>query len=177
MAGALAAVVMALGLCASLASPAAASNLGEGEPCARYAWPLERETDLLKEPAGAVQASPEARWESGIGSAFRLALEPGGTARFALPPEREAVNETWFGGAVTLPAPAEAGLYQVSVSKHAWIDVVQNGALVASEDFTGEKDCPVRKSVRFNLVAAPFVVQISDAAEAELSVVVTPAAE
>jgi hypothetical protein len=171
------AALVALGLCAAVLSPLAASNLGEGEPCARYAWPLDREAELLSRTDGAIGAHGGARWEQGVGHAFQLALSPGDTAEFILPPGRSPASEPWYGGAVELPAPSEGGTYQVTLSADAWIDVVQNGVLVPSSGFTGEADCPVRKSVRFGLDAAPFVVQISGAARPDIRVVVTPAVD
>ena len=45
-----------------------------------------------------------------------------------------------YAGVVTLPQLA-AGVYQITLSQEAWIDVATNGALVKSSDFSGQKDC------------------------------------
>jgi len=56
------------------------------------------------------------------------------------------------------------GLYQITLSDEAWIDVIQNGAALSAIDFTGAAGCPgLRKSVRFQLEAGGFVLQLSSA--------------
>ena len=95
-----------------------------------------------------------------IGTAYALALATDVTLPMA--PERKA-GENSYAAVVTVPK-LEAGLYQITLSEEAWIDVVQNGAVVKSTDFSGQKDCPgVRKTVRFNLLAAPATVELSNA--------------
>ena len=69
-----------------------------------------------------------------------------------------------------------AGLYQITLSDEAWVDVVQNGARVKSSDFSGQKACPgVRKSVRFDLAAGPATLQISNAESAKINLAIAPA--
>jgi hypothetical protein len=70
----------------------------------------------------------------------------------------------------------KAGLYEITLSDEAWIDVVQGGASVKSSDFSGQKNCPgVRKSVRFPLAAGAATVEISNAASAAIQVAIAPA--
>lgn len=79
-----------------------------------------------------------------------------------------------FGGAFRLPAPDAAGVFQVSLSGEAWIDVVQNGARLKSSAFTGKRGCDgLRKSVRFELTTAPALIRISGASATSLKLVVT----
>lgn len=55
-------------------------------------------------------------------------------------------------------------VYQVALSGEGWIDLVQNGAALDSADHSGAKTCPgLRKSVRFNVGAAPVALQVSGA--------------
>ena len=62
------------------------------------------------------------------------------------------------------------------MSEEAWIDVAENGALVKSSDFSGQKDCPgVRKSVRFQLAAGSATVEISNANVGKVLFAVEPA--
>jgi hypothetical protein len=50
----------------------------------------------------------------------------------------------------------------VTLSEEAWIDVVQDDRYARSVGSTSRGDCPgLRKSVRLDLGAAPFVLQIS----------------
>ena len=57
---------------------------------------------------------------------------------------------------------APAGTTFETLSEEAWIDVVQDDRYVRSVGSTGRGDCPgLRKSVRLELGATPFVLQIS----------------
>ena len=65
-------------------------------------------------------------------------------------------------GMVRLPALAKPGIYQITLSDDAWIDVIQSGRYARSVGSTGRGDCPgVRKSVRLDLDASPVVLQVS----------------
>src|SRR5271169_5529257 len=81
-----------------------------------------------------------------------------------------------FGGVLKISGLPKAGLYEITLSDEAWVDVVQNGASVKSSDFSGQKNCPgVRKSVRFPLAAGSATVQISNAASAAIQLAIAPA--
>ena len=74
-----------------------------------------------------------------------------------------------------IQALPKAGVYEITLSDEAWVDVVQNGARVKSSDFSGQKNCPgVRKSVRFTLASGAATVQISNAASASIQVAIAP---
>ena len=141
----------------SAARQAAAEDTG----CDKFAWPLQRERaqfaapDKVKVVAGAeLAALPSA--------AVILSLQPATQASYLLPPERKPKFENWFGGALRFPAPEKAGSYQVTLSQEAWIDVVQDGRYARSIGSSGRSDCTgLRKSVRFELNATPFVIQLS----------------
>ena len=82
--------------------------------------------------------------------------------------------EHWFGGVVRLPAMAKPGIYQVTLSDEAWIDVIQDGHYARSIGSTGRSDCPgLCKSVRFELNASPFVVQLSGVTTEMIAVAVS----
>ena len=132
--------------------------------CGRFAWPLAREQalfaaqDRLAVNAGDILPSiPK--------GAFILALQAGTAAAFVMPPERKPKSERWFGGMLRFPAPSKPGIVQVTLSEEAWIDVVQDERYARSLGSTGRSDCPgLRKSVRFELGTAPFVLQLSGVA-------------
>ena len=64
----------------------------------------------------------------------------------------------------------------MTLSAEGWIDLVQNGAPLDSADHSGAKNCPgLRKSVRFNVGAAPVVLQISGAPAESVKVAIRPA--
>lgn len=131
--------------------------------CDKFAWPLARERALF-----AVAEKPNVKAGDTLAAipaaAVILHLQPGADAAFAMPPERKPKAERWFGGMLRLPAPDKAGVFQVTLSDEAWIDVVQDGRYAHSVGHSGRSDCPgLRKSVRFELAAAPFVLQLSGA--------------
>ncbi|MGN6572543.1 MAG: hypothetical protein ACTHLO_14135, partial [Pseudolabrys sp.] len=140
--------------------------------CGKFAWPLAHERELLSSAAPAsagdtLQALPRA--------AIALRLAASNEAKFAMPPERKPKATSWFGGALMLPAPAKAGLYQVTLSDEAWLDVVQDGRYARSVGSTGRRDCPgVRKSVRFELSASPFVLQVSGGTSDRIALTIAP---
>ena len=89
-------------------------------------------------------------------------------------PERAPGKDT--NAAVVSVPKLEAGRYHITLSAEAWIDVAQNGALVKSSDFSGQRDCPgVRKSVLFDLAAGPATVQITNASAANIDFAIAPA--
>ena len=56
----------------------------------------------------------------------------------------------------------KAGLYEVTLSREAWMDVIQNNARAKSRNVSRQRDCAaMRKSVRFDLAAGPAALQIS----------------
>ncbi len=140
--------------------------------CDKFAWPLARELALLAAPVKPIIKASETL-PAIPKAAFPLRLQPGADASFVMPPERKPRIETWFGGAVHFPALERPGIYQVTLSEEAWIDVVQDGRYARSVGSTGRSDCPgLRKSVRLDLDASPFVLQISGVSSVTVSVAI-----
>jgi hypothetical protein len=143
----------------------------ENSPCDQFKWSVARERgwfagDVKPAAAGATIA---------IGQAYGVALEPADSADFRLPPERPPKPGA-FGATLEVANIDRPGLYQITLSDEAWLDVVQGGARVKSVGFTGQKDCPgLRKSVRFDLAAGPLSVQISDATRDAIGLAIAPA--
>lgn len=139
--------------------------------CNKFAWPLDKERAALaaadKQPAKA--GDTLAAWPT---AALALTLRPGPEADFVMPPERKPKADTWYGGVVRLPAPGKPGLYQIALSDEAWVDVLQNGRYLHSVSHSGRADCPgLRKVVRFELSAAPVVLQMSGVAAGTINLV------
>ena len=156
-----------------IASPALAQ---EPTGCDKFKWRLDAERALLT----SADAIPIA---SGIGlegmppKALALKLEPFASAKLPMPPERTPKAASSFAGFVRIDTRPKAGPYLVTLSAEAWVDVVQNGKFVKSSAFSGAQGCEgVRKSVRFDLSAEPFVVQVSGAAADAIKMTITPAA-
>ena len=77
-------------------------------------------------------------------------------------PERTPKSQDTFGGSIQIAAPAKAGVYKITLHSAGWIDVVQDGRRVKSITATGATGCEgVPKSVKFELAASPFTVQLS----------------
>jgi len=140
-----------------LTSASAAAEDG----CDKFAWPLAREQALFATADKPVVQAGQTLAAIPKG-AFVLNLQSGAEAAFAMPPERKPRAERWFGGTIRFPGLEKPGIYQVTLSEEAWIDVVQDDRYARSVGSTGRGDCPgLRKSVRLDLVAAPFVLQVS----------------
>ena len=120
-------------------SLSATSALAAEEPsgCDKFKWPIERERAALTAPdraklaSGAEQTTPAA-------SAVTLALVAPQEAKLPSPPERAPKDGT-FAGFTSIKA-AKAGLYTVSLSSGAWVDLVQDGHFLKPVAFSGAKD-------------------------------------
>ena len=153
-------------------SLASAARAQDATGCDKFKWSVARERAWFAagvKPLAAGADIPLAE------QAYSVALVPDEAAGFVAPPER-APKPGAFGAVLKIATLPKAGSYEITLSDEAWIDVVQNGAGVKSSDFSGQKNCPgVRKSVRFDLAAAPATVQISNSAKASIDVAIAPA--
>ncbi len=148
----------------------AAAPLRAEEPsgCDKFKWDIALPQAALATPAK-IPVSDGGALDLGVGALARLS--PVDKVRFPQAPERAPKPES-FGAVLTLAAPP-AGTYTVSLSAGAWIDVIQNGAPLKPEAFSGARDCPhIRKSLKFKLQSALTTLQISNAAEPEIGIVV-----
>ena len=142
--------------------------------CDKFAWPLTRERALLAAADKAVAKAGDTLAAMPKG-AMALQLAPGADASFVMPPERKSRVEPWFGGAIKFPALEKAGIYQITLSDEAWLDVVQDGRYARSVGSTGRGDCPsLRKSVRLELTATPFALQVSGVTADKIFVTIGP---
>lgn len=143
--------------------------------CDKFAWSLTRERAALAASDKTVAVAGDTLTALPAG-ALVIRLQPGAQASFDMPPERKPRTEQWHGGLVRLPALARSGVYQVTLSDDAWIDVIQNGRYARSVGSTGRSDCRgVRKSVRLYLDANPVVLQVSGVAADTIAIAVGPA--
>jgi len=154
--------------------PAPAGAAEEGAGCEKFAWSIAPErawfaaSNRMKVTAGETLAIAPA-------DAFVVRLQPAAQAAFAMPPERKPRAAEWFGGMVRFPAMERAGIYQVTLSEEAWVDIVQDGRYARSVGSTGRSDCPgVRKSLRVEIGSTPFVLQLSGVAADTITVSIRP---
>jgi hypothetical protein len=129
--------------------------------CDKFRWPLDKEratltgTDLPKVASGS-----ELKWP--LPFATMVTLVPLVEAKLPIVPERTPRSQDIFGGSIQIAAPVKAGTYRITLSAAGWIDVVQDGHRVRSTAATGAVGCEgVRKSVKFELAASSFTVQLS----------------
>jgi len=103
-----------------------------------------------------------------------LALAAPAEAKLPSSPER-APKEGTFAGFAKLNSAPKAGVYTISLSSGAWVDVVQDGHQLKPKAFSGATDCDgIRKTMKYELSAAPFVLQVSGAREKAVSVAILP---
>jgi hypothetical protein len=104
-----------------------------------------------------------------------LALTPPADAKLPTPPER-APKEGTFAGFAGIKGAPKAGLYTISLSAGAWLDVVQDGHFLKPKAFSGATDCDgIRKTMKYKLSASPFVLQVSGTREDSISIAILPA--
>jgi hypothetical protein len=152
-------------------APAYAAEEPSG--CDKFKWNIEHERAALTAPdriklvsGGELSALPS--------TGITLALVTPGEAKLPSPPERAPKEGTFAGFASVKNAP-KAGLYTISLSAGGWVDVVQDGHFVKPKGFSGATDCDgIRKTMKYELSASPFVLQISGTKEDSVSVAILP---
>lgn len=136
-----------------------------------FKWPLDKERALLAKPAQVASGSQGVQALSPVA----VALQPLAAAKLPQAPSRTPRYSDSYAGFVQASAPASAGTYRITLSHGAWIDVIQDGHALRSVGFTSAKGCDgVAKSVKFELAAAPFVIELSGTSAHAIALVVTP---
>lgn len=156
-------------------SISATSALAAEEPrgCDKFKWPIERDRAALTAPDRAKLASGSEQ-AAVPSSAITLGLVAPQQAKLPSPPERAPKDGT-FAGFTSIRA-AKAGLYTISLSSGAWVDLVQDGHFLKPIAFSGATDCDgIRKTMKYQLSDRPFVLQISGAKDSSLSISILPA--
>ena len=156
---------------ALIATPGLA-HAQEGSGCSGFRWPLDHERAALTRvdkpsvPNGGALA---------YDAATTLKLQPLSAAGLPKAPERPPRSTNSFAGHFTLAAPAKPGVYRVTISSAAWIDILDGGAYLHPRAFTGARDCDgARKSVKFELPSRPLALQFSGVPRDQISVIVSP---
>jgi hypothetical protein len=148
--------IIVLALC--IATPAFAQ---EPVGCDKFKWPLDKErATLTGSDLPKIDSGSRVNWVIPFATTFTLM--PLAEAKLPVAPDRAPKSNDAFAGFLQVPAPVKRGIYKITLSSAGWIDVVQDGRRMQSITSTGVRGCDgVRKSVKFDLAAAPFVVQIS----------------
>jgi hypothetical protein len=153
------------------AAPAIAAEEPSG--CDKFKWNIDHARAALTAPdrtklnsGGELAALPA--------TAVTLALVAPADAKLPTPPERAPKDGT-FAGFTRFTSAPKAGSYTISLSNGAWLDLVQDGHFLKPVAFSGATDCDgIRKTVKFDLSASPFVLQISGARENSISLAIQP---
>ena len=153
------------------AAPAIAAEEPSG--CDKFKWNIDHARAALTAPdrtklnsGGELAALPA--------TAVTLALVAPADAKLPTPPERAPKDGT-FAGFTRFTSAPKAGSYTISLSNGAWLDLVQDGHFLKPTAFSGATDCDgIRKTVKFDLSASPFVLQISGARENSISLAIQP---
>ena len=161
-------------LVAFLLAAAPAQAAEEPSGCDKFKWPIDRERAALTSPDRAKLTSGSelaALPTTGV----TLALVAPTEAKLPTPPERAPKDGTFAGFASVKTAP-KAGIYTISLSAGAWVDVVQDGHFLKPKAFSGATDCDgIRKTMKYELSNQPFVLQISGTKENSISIAILPA--
>lgn len=103
-----------------------------------------------------------------------LALRTPTEAELPSPPERAPKDGT-FAGFANIKAGPKAGLYTVSLSAAGWVDVIQDGHFLKPKAFSGATDRDgIRKTMKYELSAAPLVLQVSGTKDDSVSIAILP---
>lgn len=146
--------------------------LAQPRGCDDPGWNLGAERLLLADPAPTARASGTTLAEPPP-TAVRLMLESFASNPLVRAPERAPKDPASFAGHLELRV-AQAGSYRVTLSGEGWIDVIQSGAFLKAEAFSGRVSCPgIRKSVLFRLAAEPVILQVSGSEARTVAVAIT----
>jgi hypothetical protein len=157
---------------AALAAAPGLVHAQEGTGCGGFKWPLEAERAALVKPDKPSLANGGAL---AVNVPTTLELQPLSAASLAKPPERAPKAAQSYAGHFTLAGPARPGVYKVTISAPAWIDVLDADAYLHPKGFSGAAGCEgVRKSVKFNLPSRPLALQVSGVEADRISVIVSP---
>jgi hypothetical protein len=144
--------------------------------CDKFKWPLDRERALLTAPDAAMIANG-AEVAPPLAKAIRISLAVPADAKLPMTPGRPPRSADGKAGFVRVAALPREGAYRITLSSGGWIDVIQDNRSIKSGAFSGATGCEgVRKSVTFDLAAAPLIVQFSSVPTGVIGMVMTPVA-
>ena len=145
----------------------------EPSGCDKFKWPIEHERAALTAPDRVKLASGAELAELPT-TGMTLALLAPAEAKLPTPPER-APREGSFAGFARFKDAPKPGIYTVSLSAGGWVDVIQDGHALRPKGFSDATDCDgIRKTMKYEISASSFVLQVSGARENAVSVAILP---
>ena len=156
------------------AIPASAADEPSG--CDKFKWPIERERAALTAPDRLKIVSGD-DLKPALPAAAIISLRPAAEANLPTTPERIPAANT-FSGFTVFKSALRPGSYTINLSAAGWIDVVQDGRFLRSVTSSGVGGCEgIRKSVKFEIPAKPFTIQISGVEGNSIGLAIVPASE
>ncbi|WP_240099536.1 hypothetical protein [Thermomonas flagellata] len=147
--------------------------------CSGFQWDVQRELTLLQAPALAVAAGATAQTAPTLALErhYRVQLPAQDQVRLAARPGKPMLEDAARAGLLAFDVP-RAGDYRIAITSGHWLDVVDAGRVIPSRDFQGQRGCPlVHKIVAYRLPAGRLLLQLAGGADAEVGVVIVPAAD
>lgn len=173
---------LALGAAALLSTLAATQARAQSPGCHDFSWDVHAERALFASPAHSVQAgttaadTPQVRTDRH----YEVRLAPQNEVKYVTTPGKVMLSDGAYGGMVKFRVP-QTGSYRVSLDAPFWIDVVADGKLLGTQDFSGQRGCASpHKMVIFQMPAGQQLwLQISGArrAQAQFTVTAAPASQ
>jgi hypothetical protein len=157
----------------ALLGPAPAWAADEPSGCDKFKWPIEHERAALTAPdriklasGGELAALPT--------TGITLGLQTAAEAKLPTSPER-APKEGTFAGFANFKSAPKPGIYTISLSVGGWVDLVQDGHALKPKAFSGATDCDgIRKTMKYEISASPFVLQVTGVKQDAVSVAILP---
>jgi hypothetical protein len=145
----------------------------EPSGCDKFKWNIDHERAALTAP-DRVKLASGGELAAVPSTGMTLGLIAPAEAKLPTPPER-APKEGTFAGFTSFKSPPKAGIYTVSLSTGAWVDLVQDGHPLKPKAFSGATDCDgIRKTMKYEIAASPFVLQVSGTKETSISIAILP---
>lgn len=152
-----------------------AISQAEPDACGQFAWNVSHELALFGGASTAATAGKDAGTAPQIATdqLYELTLSPQAGVSFAHTPSKKALNDGAYAGLARVRIPA-AGVYRVALNSPLWVDVVSEGKVLRSGDFTGNHACKtLSKLVEFQMPAGEVLLQLSGAGQAHVRVALT----
>jgi hypothetical protein len=139
------------------------------DACGMIGWSVKREQGWFAEKT--LKRRPSGTRLKKIDRAVDLDLKPVKQVVFFLPPAKPARPGTYAGEVAFFGVP-RPGVYQVTLSQQADVDVFENGMRIAPSAMASAPDCAdARVSARYALNTGDLVlVQISNASAASIKI-------
>jgi hypothetical protein len=145
----------------------------EPSGCDKFKWPIEHERAALT-ALDRVKLASGGELATLPSTGITLGLQTPAEAKLPMPPER-APKEGTFAGFANFETAPKAGIYTISLSAGGWVDLVQDGHALKPKAFSGATDCDgIRKTMKYEISASPFVLQITNVKEDAVSVAILP---